>query len=104
MQANRSGQLRLQDRINKIQRQYQEENDAFDQILKWQELYETPPTTPPMYTRKEKIKHHVFFDTWKPFLKNIQIDQEDANNASMKLHSSSNNLMEEFRMQFLSHR
>jgi hypothetical protein len=50
MQDDRSDQLRLQDKITEIQGQYQEANDAFDQILKWKELYETPPPPPPMYT------------------------------------------------------
>jgi len=81
MQIDRSDQLILQDKINEIQGQYQEKNDAFDQIIKWQELNETPSTTLPMYTRKEKLGHQVFFDTWKPFLKYIQRIQEEATNA-----------------------
>jgi hypothetical protein len=60
----------LQDSITEIQGQYQEANDAFNQILKWKEFYEAP-TTLQLYARKEKLRHQFFFDTWKPFLKDI---------------------------------
>jgi hypothetical protein len=54
-----------------------------------------------LYTRKEKLRHQVFFDTWKPFLKYIQSVQEVATNACQKLWSSSDDLMEEFEMQLI---
>jgi hypothetical protein len=41
-----------------------------------QEVYKDPPNTLPLYSRKEKLKDQVFFDTWKPLLKDIQAIQE----------------------------
>jgi hypothetical protein len=29
-----------------------------------------------LYSKKEKLKYQVFFDTWKPLLKDIQAIQE----------------------------
>jgi hypothetical protein len=39
-------------------------------------MYEAPPTTLPMYAKKEKLRYQVFFDTWKPLLKDLQVIQE----------------------------
>jgi hypothetical protein len=55
----------------------------------------------PLYARKEKLRYQVFFDTWKPLLKDIQAIQETTIDACKKLWNSSDGLMEEFRMQLM---
>jgi hypothetical protein len=78
MQIYQDDQLRLEDQIAKIRGQYQQENDAFDKIVDWQGVYRNPPSTLPCYSRKEKIKDQVFFDTLKPLLEDIQVVQKIA--------------------------
>jgi len=63
MQSDQDDQLRLQDKIVEIQGKYQQENDSFDKILNWKEMYKAPLTTLPMYAKKEKLWYWVFFDT-----------------------------------------
>jgi hypothetical protein len=62
-------------------------------------MHKSPPTTLPLYSIKEKLRYQVFFDTWKPFLKNMQVSQKETTNTCMELWSSSNDLMKEFGMQ-----
>jgi hypothetical protein len=99
MQVDQDDQLRLEDQIVEIKDQYQKVNDAFDRIIDWQGVYKDPPTTFPSYSRKEKIKDQVFFDTWKPLLKYIQAIQETTTKACKRLWNTSDDLFEEFRMQ-----
>jgi len=68
MRADRDEKLRLEDQIVVIRDQYQKANDAFDMIVDWQGVYKNPLATFPCYSRKERIKYQVFFDTWKPLL------------------------------------
>jgi hypothetical protein len=81
MQVDRDDQLRLEDQIAEIRDQYQKENDAFDKIVDWQGVYKNPPATLPCYSRKERIKYQVFFDTWKPLLEDIQVIQKTTSKA-----------------------
>jgi hypothetical protein len=55
--------LKLEDQIAKIRDQYQKENDAFDMIIDWKGVYKNLLATLPCYSRKERIKYQVFFDT-----------------------------------------
>jgi hypothetical protein len=63
--------LILEYQIAEVEDQYREENDSFDRITDWKGVYKDPPTTFPSYSRKEKIRDQVFFDTWKPLLGDI---------------------------------
>jgi hypothetical protein len=101
MQTKQNDQRRLQDRMTEIKEQYQKANDAFDKIVDWQKLYRDPSTILPLYTGKEKLRYHVFFDTWKPLLKDIHSIQETTTDACKKLWNSSDGPMEEFRMQLM---
>jgi hypothetical protein len=60
-----------------------------------------PPTTLPLYSRKEKLRHPIFFDSWKPFLKYIQSVQEATTNSCKKLWSSLDDLIKEFEMHLM---
>jgi hypothetical protein len=62
-------------------------------------MHRSPPTTLPVYSIEERLRYQVFFDTWKPFLKNVQVTQKATTNACMELWNSSNDLMKEFEMQ-----
>jgi hypothetical protein len=90
---------RLKDRLIETQGQYQEANEALDKILNWKEMHISPPTTLPVYSIEERLRYQVLFDTWKPFLRNVQVTQKATTNAYMELWNISNDLMKEFEMQ-----
>jgi hypothetical protein len=54
-----------------------------------------------MYSIEERLRYQVFFDTWKPFLKNVQVTQKATTNACMELWNILNDLMKEFEMQII---
>jgi hypothetical protein len=71
MQTDWDDQLTLEDKIAEIRDPYQKENDSFDKSVDWKGVYRNPLATLSCYSRKEKIKYQVFFDTWKPLLEYI---------------------------------
>jgi hypothetical protein len=52
-----------------------------------------------MYSIEERLRYKAFFDTWKSFLRNVQVTQKETTNACMELWYISNNLIKEFEMQ-----
>jgi hypothetical protein len=101
MHADRGDQLRLEDQICVIRDQYQKENDAFDMMVDCQGMHKNLPATLPCYSRKERIKYQVFFNTWKSLLEAIRAVQKTISKACKWLWNSSDDLLEEFMMKLM---
>jgi hypothetical protein len=55
IQTGREEQLRLQDKLVEIQGRYQESHEALEKMLGWKDMCETPPTTLPVYSDRERL-------------------------------------------------
>ena len=51
--AKREEQLRLQDKLVEIQGRYQEAHEALENMLSWQDMCKTPPTTFSVHSDRE---------------------------------------------------
>jgi len=54
-----------------------------------------------LYSRKQRLKDQVFFDTWKPLLQDIRNIQETTTKAYTRLWDILDDLLEEFGMKLM---
>jgi hypothetical protein len=66
-------------------------------------VYDSPPSTLPVYTDKEKIKYQVLLDTWNPIVNDIKSTQEAVKKTCKILWRASNSILEEFGMDIMAY-
>jgi hypothetical protein len=81
------------------QERYQEASEALEEMLSWQDMHKSPPTTLLVYSKREKLRCQMLFDTSRPLFKSACTTQGATTDTCTKLWRNANDLVEEAGVQ-----
>jgi len=69
--------------------------EALEEMLSWQDMHQPPPTTFLVYSKRERLKYQILFDTSIPLFMSTRSTQGAAVDTCAKLWRNENDLVEE---------
>jgi hypothetical protein len=99
IRVERQEQLSLQNTLIETQGRYQEASKDFEEMVNWQDMHQPPPTSLPVYSKRERLRYRMLFDTNKPLFMSVRSTQGVVVDTCAQLWKDANDLVTEAGVQ-----
>jgi hypothetical protein len=99
IRVERKEQLNLQNTLIETQGRYREASKDFEEMVNWQDRLQPTPTSLPVYSKRERLRYRMLFDTNKPLFMSVCSTQGVVADTCAQLWKNANDLITEAGIQ-----